>query len=257
MKIGVCLKLVPATTADIRVAPEGQALQLSGVETILSAYDEYALEAALKVRDAVPGSTIHAITAGPDEAAKCLVQAFSVGADTGLHIKGVFDGHAASKVIAAALKDIGPDIVFCGRQAIDDDGWLVPGAVAEILDLPHVTAASSLTLGDDKNSFECRRRFEGGEQVIALQLPAVISCDKGLNEPRAATLKGRLDAKKKQPVVKTAGDLGLSEAELMPILKVMRFSPPPQKTPGKVITSPAAEAAAELVRVLRDEAKII
>ncbi|HYG77560.1 MAG TPA: electron transfer flavoprotein subunit beta/FixA family protein [Planctomycetota bacterium] len=257
MKIAVCLKLVPATTADLRVSPDGQSLQLSGVETIVSPYDEFALEAALKVKESVPGSSVHAISAGPDEALKCLQHAFSVGGDAGTHIKGTFDAHTAARLIAAVLGEIAADVIFCGRQAIDDDQWLVPGALGELLNIPHVTAVSSLNLGPEKTSFECRRRFEGGEQVIQLQLPAIISCDKGLNEPRAPTLKGRLDAKKKQPVVKTAAELGVAEAELAPALTITRYSPPPQKNAGKIISSPPAEAARELVRLLREEAKII
>src|SRR6185369_15352860 len=111
----------------------------------------------------------------------------------------------------------------------------------------HMTAAGALTLGADKQSFQARRRIEGGEQVIDVKLPAVITCDKGLNEPRAPTLKGRLDAKKKQPVVKSPADLGVADTALQPSLKVNRYSPPPQKSPGKVIPGEPAQAAAELV----------
>jgi electron transfer flavoprotein beta subunit len=258
MKIAVCLKLVPATTAEIRVAADGQSLALAGVETIVSPYDEYAMEAALKLREAVPGSSIQAITAGNDDALKCLQHAFSVGADTGLHIKSAsLDSRAAAKAVAAALASDKPDVIFCGRQAIDDDQWLFPGALAEALGVPHMTAAGSLTLRADKQSFQARRRIEGGEQVIDVKLPAVITCDKGLNEPRAPTLKGRLDAKKKQPVVKSPADLGLSDADIVPALAVQKYSPPPEKKPGKIISSPPKEAAAELVRLLRNEAKVI
>jgi len=258
MKIAVCLKLVPATTAEIRVAADGASLALAGVETIISPYDEYALEAALKLREANPGSTIQAITAGNDDALKCLQHAFSVGADSGLHIKSAsLDARAAAKAVAAALATDKPDLVLCGRQAIDDDQWLFPGALAEALDFAHVTAVSALAQSADKSGFQCRRRIEGGELVIDAKLPAVITCDKGLNEPRAPTLKGRLDAKKKQPVVKTPADLGVSDADLAPALDVTKYAPPPQKTPGKIISSPAKEAAAELVRLLRDEAKVV
>src|SRR4051812_42370609 len=258
MKIAVCLKLVPATTAEIRVAADGQSLALAGIETIVSPYDEYAMEAALKLREAAPGSTIQAITAGGDDALKCLQHAFSVGADTGLHIKdATLDARAAAKAAAAALASDKPDVILCGRQAIDDDQWFFPGALAEALNIPHVTAVSALNLSADKQSFQCRRRIEGGEQVIDVKLPALITCDKGLNEPRAPTLKGRLDAKKKQPVVKTPAELGLSAADITPALKVTAYAPPPQKTAGKIISSPAKEAAAELVRLLREEAKVI
>src|ERR1041384_1475145 len=115
MKIAVCVKLVPATTADIRVAPDGKSLQLAGVETVVSPYDEYAVEAALKAREAVPGSTIEAYTVGGDDASKCLVHAFSVGVEAGIHIKEpALDSRGAAKAIAAALKSSAVDLVLCG-----------------------------------------------------------------------------------------------------------------------------------------------
>ncbi|HEY3321580.1 MAG TPA: electron transfer flavoprotein subunit beta/FixA family protein [Planctomycetota bacterium] len=257
MKIVVCVKLVPATTADIRVAPDGMSLLLNGLETIISPYDEYALEAALQFRTAVPGSTVQVITVGSDESLKCLQHAFSVGVDSALHIKGSLDARCAANAVAAALKDAAPDLVLCGRQAIDDDQWLFTGALAERLNFAHVTATCALVLSADQKGFQCRRRVEGGEQVIDVRLPAVISCDKGLNEPRVPTLKGRLDAKKKQPVAKTPADLGLQASDLEPALKVLKCSPPPQKTPGKTISMEARQAAVELVRLLREEAKVI
>jgi electron transfer flavoprotein beta subunit len=258
MNIAVCLKLVPSTTADIRVAADGKSLLLAGLETIVSAYDEYALEAALQLRQQFPGSKITALTVGGEDALKVLQHAFSLGVDDGIHVKEFgLDARAAARAAAAALKGLACDAVLCGRQAIDDDLWLFPGALGELLDVPHVSAAAALEAAPDGKSFKCRRRFEGGEQVVEVFLPAVVSCDKGLNEPRAATLKGRLEGRKKLPRVKSAADLGLSPVELAPALSTLAFSPPPQKTPGRVITSPPQEAAAELVRLLRDEAKII
>lgn len=256
MKITVCLKLVPATTADIRVAGDGKTLQLSGVEMLVNPYDEFALEAALKLREGAAGSTIQAITVGGDDALKCMQHAFSLGADSGVHIKAAaVDAHGAAKLVAALLKSDPPDVVLCGRQAVDDDGWQFPTALAEALDFAHATAIATLAVSD--NGFQCKRRVEGAEQTLSIAKPAVFSCDKGLNEPRAPTLKGRLDAKKKQPVVKTPGDLGISDAELAPDLVVVKYSPPAQKNPGRVIEGEPAKAAAELVSLLRNEAKII
>jgi electron transfer flavoprotein beta subunit len=256
MRITVCLKAVPATTADIRVAPDGKSLQLSGVEQIVSPYDEFAMEAALKLREQFAGSHIHAFSAGGDEAnAKCLFHAFSLGADSGTHVKAPgIDARAAAHCAAAVLQATPSDLVLCGRQAIDDDQWFFPGAVAELLNLPHVTAVSALTLAADRKSATCKRRVDGAELTVQVQLPAVISCDKGLNEPRAASLKGRLDAKKKTAEVKTPAELGVKDT---PAMAVAQFLPPPQKSPGKVLTSAPADAAKELVRLLRDEAKVI
>lgn len=258
MKIAVCLKLVPATTADIKISSDGQSLQLAGVETIVSPYDEYALEAALKLRETNAGSSIQIIAIGGDDALKCIHHAFALMADSAIQIKapGV-DARAAARCAAAVLKTSVPDVILCGRQAVDDDLWLFPGALAEALDVPHATAISSLSVAPSGKAFHCRRRIEGAEQSIEIQMPAVLSCDKGLNEPRAPTLKGRLDAKKKQAVAKTPAELGLSDADLQPALKVTRYAPPPQKSPGKIVQGEPAQAAAELVRLLREEAKIV
>ncbi|HLX63374.1 MAG TPA: electron transfer flavoprotein subunit beta/FixA family protein [Planctomycetota bacterium] len=258
MKIAVCLKLVPSTTADIRPAADGKSLQLAGVETVVNPYDEYALEAALKLRETFPGSTIMALTAGGDDATKVVLHAFSLGVDAVTQIKAPnVSARGAALAIASALKEIAPDIVLCGRQAIDDDQWEFPGALGELLNAPHVTAVFSLTVSPDAKKIVCKRRFNRDDQTLEAELPAVVTCDKGLNDPRAATLKGRLDAKKKQPAVKTPADLGLDEAALIPALRVEKYSPPPQKAPGKSISLPPAEAARELVNWLRNEAKVI
>lgn len=258
MKIAVCLKLVPATTADIRVAADGKSLQLAGVEMVVNPYDEYALEAALQLRETFSGTTIHALAAGGDEALKSLQVSNALGVETVLHIKRAeLDARAAARAVAAALQPLAPDLILCGRQAIDDDQWLFPGALAELLGVPHITAASSLAVAPGGKALQCRRRFDDGEQALEASLPAVVSCDRGLNEPRVPTLKGRLEAKKKQVPVKTPADLGLSDAELQPALAVTKYSPPLQKTPGKVISGTPKEAAAELVRLLCEEAKVI
>ena len=259
MNIAVCLKLVPATTADIKVAPDGKSLQLAGVEMVVNPYDEYALEAALKTREAAAGSKIEALSVGGDDAsAKCLLHAFAVGVDTAVHVKDSnLDARGAAKAAAAVFKASKPDVIFCGRQAIDDDQWLFPGYLGELLGLPHASAVSSITIAVDGKSATCKRRFEDGEQTLTVALPAVISVDKGVGDPRSPTLKGRLDAKKKQAAVKTPAELGVAGADAQAALNIKQYAPPPQKTPGKVINAPATEAAAELVKLLRNEAKII
>jgi electron transfer flavoprotein beta subunit len=257
MKIAVCIKLVPATTADIRVAPDGRTLALDGIEMGISTYDEYALEAALRLREAVPGTTIHALSAGGDEALRCLRQAYALGVDGALQIAGELDVMMAAKAAAAALKSLAPDVVLCGRQALDDDQWCFPGALAERLNWAHVTAASTLELVPDGKSLRCRRRGEGGEETLEVALPAVVSCDRGPHEPRVATLKARLASKKRQPDIATPGSLGLMPADVLPMLEVVRYEPPPQRTPGRIIGGTAHEAARELTRLLREEARVI
>lgn len=255
MKIAVCIKQVPSTTAEIRIAPDGKSLQLAGVETILNPYDEYALEAALRLREQFPGSTISAISAGLDNSAKALQHALSLGVDSAIHLKiPNLDSRGASDALAAALKRSPPDLILCGRQAIDDDQWEVPGALGELLDAPHITAVSFISISADQKKITCKRRFNRDEQTLEAALPCVVSCDKGLNEPRAASLKGRLAAKSKPVEVLDAAALGLTS--LTPALRIEKFLPPPQKTPGRTITLPPADAAKELVRIFREELKL-
>jgi len=258
MKIAVCVKLVPATTAVIRVNADGSGLDLAGVEMVLSPYDEYALEEALKVRDKAAGSEILVVSAGSDASMKVLEHAYALGVDNCLLVKAPEAGASAAAWCAAAvLKPYAPSLVFCGRQAIDDDQWLFPGHLAELLDMPHVTAASAFELSPAGDKATCKRRIEGGEETIELALPAVVSCDKGLNEPRSPTLKGRLNAKKKQVAVKTPAEMGVDAAALAPSLKIEKYAPPASKSPGKVLTVSPKDAAKELVRLLREEAKVI
>lgn len=258
MKIAVCLKQTPATTANIRVQDSGEGLDLAGVEMVVSPYDEYALEQALQVRDANSGSTIVAVSVGGDDAAKVLQQAFALGIDEGVLIKAEdAEPGAAAACIGAYLKTVSPDLVFCGRQAVDDDQWFLPAAIGEILDMPHMTAACAFELTDGNAKATCRRNVEGGEAVVEIQLPAVVSCEKGLNEPRVPTLKGRLAAKKKKVDVKSPADVGVSDADLAAKLTITLYEPPPEKSAGKVLTDPPPQAAAELVKFLREEAKVV
>lgn len=258
MKIAVCVKLVPSTTALIRVGGDGKSLDLTGVEMVMSPYDEFALEEALKVRDKIPGSEILVVTVGGDVAAKNLEHAYALGVDQCLLVKAPeADAAAAARCAAAALKSFSAELVFCGRQAIDDDQWLFPGMLGELLDLPHVTAVSTFELAAGNAKATCKRRIEGGEETIELTLPALVSAEKGLNEPRSPTLKGRLNAKKKTIATKTPAELGVDAAALAPALRVEGYAPPPPKSSGKVIAKPAKEAAAELVKLLREEAKVL
>ncbi|MFH0937701.1 MAG: electron transfer flavoprotein subunit beta/FixA family protein [Planctomycetota bacterium] len=251
MKIAVCLKLVPATTTDIRLAPDEQSLSLADAEMVVNPYDEYALEAALQIREKVADSTILAISVGGDEALKCLRIAFALGVDSAYHIQHPrLDTRAAARAAAALLKNIAPDLILCGCQAIDDNQCFFPGALAELLDIPHLTAVAALTITSNGRSLKCRRRLADGEQTLDCSLPAVIACDRGLNELRAPMLRNRLAARKKQPVIQTPVNLGLTDNDLAPALNVTRYMLSPQKTPGKIVAGSPAEAAKELVRLL-------
>jgi len=258
MKIAVCLKLVPATTADIRVAPGGREPLLAGVEMAVSFYDEYALATALRLRAAFPGSIIHALSVGGGECVRCLQHALALGVDHALHIQSPgADARAAARLAAAALRPLTPDLVLCGRQAMDDDLWFFPGALAEWLDWPHISAVFSLDVAPGKSAVRCRRRFEGGEQTIEAVWPVVVSCDRGPHEPPIPTLKGRLASRKMPLPAMTPAELGLAAADLEPAMAPTHYAPPTQRTPKKMLAGAPAEAAAELLRLLRHEEGVL
>lgn len=252
MKIGAFVKLVPATSADIRVSPAGDRIELGGLETGIGPYDEFALEEALKLKDKLPGSKVFAFTAAGDEGIKVLQHAFALGVDEGWLLRGFGDPVAAA---AAAAKAAEIEIAFCGRQAVDDDMAAFHAGLAEALGWPHVSAIAAFELSADLKTASARRRVEGGEEEWEVRLPAVFSCDKGLNVPRLATLKGRMAAKKMQPKVLGPKDLGVEPGS--PRLKAVKFGTPPPRAAGRILGGEKEQAVAELVRILKEERKVL
>jgi len=252
MNIGVFVKLVPATSADIRVSPAGDRIELTGLETTIGPYDEFALEEGLKLKDKIPGSRIIAFTAGGDEGIKVLQHAFSLGVDEGWLLKGFNDPAAAG---AAAAKAAGIEIAFCGRQAVDDDMASFHAALGEALGWPHVSSIVAFEISGDRKTATAKRRVEGGEETWEVRLPAVFSCDKGLNVPRLATLKGRMAARKMQPKVVGPAELGADAGTAG--LKAVKFRTPPARGQGRILEGEKDQVVRELVRILREERKVI
>jgi electron transfer flavoprotein beta subunit len=258
MKIVVCLKLVPETDADLRPAPDGRSALLTNVQMVINPYDEYALEVALRLRETCAGSSILALTVGGDEARKCVQQAFALGVESGLHILAPeADAAAAARVAARALARESPDLILTGRQACDDDLWLFPGMLAELLDLPHVTAVNALEVLPDAKTLRAKRRFDNEEQTLEASLPAVVSCDRGVGELRVPKLIQRLASKRKSPQVLTPEALGLSASELAPVRHLDAMGKMERRGKLRMLPSVPAEAAAQLVRLLREEAKVL
>jgi electron transfer flavoprotein beta subunit len=262
MRIAVCLKRVPATDGNIRLAPGGRDLDFSLSDWVLNPADECALETALRAREetaASPdgGARLLALSVGGDESEKILRQALAVGADEALLVRAPdLDARAAARAAAAALKPLAPALVFCGRSAADDGQGLFPAALAEALDAAQVTAACAFEFSPDRRRILCRRRVEDGEELIEAALPAVVSCDRMPFELRTPALKARLDSKKRPVAVKTPAELGLDAAALAAALKLHCYDLPPVRKPKRIITGPPREAARELVRILRAEGKL-
>ncbi len=259
MKIVVCVKQVPDTETRVHIAPEGNAIVESDINWIVSPYDEFALEEALKIKEAQGGEVV-VVTVGPDRALSALRTGLAMGADSAVHVKDpALDGAdtlATARALAGALKTLAPvDLVLCGQQGVGGDNSQVPGLLAEMLDLPQVTVAVKIDVQDGKAVVA--REIEGARETWETSLPAVISAQKGLNEPRYASLKGIMAAKKKPVQVLDAAGVGLAAADVAPKVKVTAMElPPPRPAVAMIEGEPDAQAK-ELIRRLAEEAKVI
>jgi len=258
MKIAVCIKQVPDTETRIRIAPDGKGIVENDVNWIVSPYDEFAIEEALKIKEAKGGEVV-LLTLGPDRAQSALRSGLAMGADSALHLKDPLfektDTLGTAWALASALKPLAPDLILMGQQGVGGDNAQVPGLVAEILDLPQVTMAVKIELQDGKATIE--REIEGAHETWEVTLPAVVSAQKGLNEPRYASLKGIMAAKKKLIETKGAADLSLTAEQLAPRTRVVALELPPARSAVKMIEGDADTQVKELLRLLHEEAKVI
>lgn len=258
MNIVVLIKRVPDTETRIQLK-DGQVVT-DGISWIISPYDEYGIEEALRIVEK-QGGKITLVCLGPEEAKETIRKGLALGADEAVHINdpALLNGDASTtaKVLAAALKTMQYDLVLAGKQAVDEDNAQVAVRVAELLGLPHVNSVIKLDFSDDKKSAKCLREVDGDRDVAETSLPAIITAQQGLNEPRYPSLKGIMGAKKKPIKDVKATDLGLDPATLAPKLETVKLDPPPARPPGKIIPGDPATAAKELVRLLHEEAKVI
>jgi len=257
MKIFVCLKQVPDTESRIQLKADKSGIEEAGIKWIMNPYDEYAVEEALKVKEAKGAGTVTVISVGPKaRVAEALRTAMAMGADDAIVIDSQepLDSYWTAKALATAIQKEGAfDIVFGGKLAIDDNAASVPQILGEFLGVPHVTVVSKLTVGGD---ITAEREIEGGaREVFTIQGPCVIAANKGLNTPRYASLPGIMKAKKKPLKELTLADVGVSTDKIK--IKLKDFQLPPEKPPVKLIPGDAAAQAKELVRLLMDEAKVL
>lgn len=255
----VCVSHVPDTESRIKIGADKERVEETGIKFIVSPYDEYALEAAIRVKEA-KGGDVTVITFGPDRAAQALRECLARGATKALHVKGDVanaDSLGIAKVLAAAIKSVPHDLVLFGKQGVGTDNALVGPMVAEILGYPQVNVVTHLEAGDGKVT--AHREIEGAEEIIEASTPAVITAQKGLNEPRYASLKGIMAAKKIPIDTKTVADLGLSDSDIFKQrVVVVSIDLPAEKAGGRKIDgADPATAAKEIVKYIREEAKAL
>ncbi|MCU0286774.1 MAG: electron transfer flavoprotein subunit beta/FixA family protein [Acidobacteria bacterium] len=257
MNIYVCIKQVPDTEATLLVK-DGVTINENDIKWIMSPYDEYALEEALKLKEKLPGSTVTVMTLGPSRVESTLRTGLAMGAENAVHIETteLFPDH---KTVAAALgnaikQDPAYGIIFLGKQAIDDDSYLTHIYLAEHLGIPVATNVIAFKHDNDKVVVE-REIDEGAREKIEMPVPCVVGATKGLNTPRYASLMGIMKAKK-IPIKKLSlQDAGISQA--INKIKREKLFAPAEKPQGRIIPGEVEDSVKELVKVLKEEAKVL
>jgi electron transfer flavoprotein beta subunit len=271
VKIVVILRQTPDTEAKIKVGSSGNTIDTEGIKWIVSPYDEFAIEEAIKIKEKLGTGEVILITMGPARCAESLRTGLAMGADSAIHIKDesfvLTDPYAIAKVIAQEIKNLGGfDLILTGKKMIDEETGQVGIHVAQDLGIPHIAIVSKVELSSDLKKVTCQREIEGGQVVVEVPLPALLTCERGLNEPRYASLPGIMKAKKK-PLKEVTPDnidveaLGLTREALGQAgsrFKVTKLEVPQVQRRLKVLKgAEIPEAAKELVKLLREEAKVI
>ena len=258
LKIVVCIKQVLDTAAKINIQ-DGK-VDSAGIPRIINPYDEFAIEEAIRIKEKKDDVEITVVSLGPESVKEVLRSGLAMGADNAIHLLDpVFDkldNLGVARALSVAIKSIPFDLILCGRQAVDDDMGQIGGVLATILGLPLATVVTQLDFSEDGSKAIATRQIEGGAEVYELGLPALLTCQKGLNEPRLPSLKGIMKAKKKEIKIMDSSALGWNQ---LPESRVIHgeASLPPKKSGGLILEGSPAETVSQLVRLLRDEAKVV
>jgi electron transfer flavoprotein beta subunit len=251
VKILVTAKRVPDPNSAIKVKSDGSGIVTDGLKYVVNPFDENAIEEALRLKEKVSGSEVVLVSIGDKSAQEQLRTGLAMGADRAILVvpDGDLDSLAIARVLQKVVENEKPDIVLLGKQAIDDDSNAAGQMLAELLGWPQATFASKVELAADQKSATVVREVDGGLETLSFPLPAVITADLRLNEPRYASLPGIMKARKKELKEIPIADLGV---DAKPRLKIVKLEPPPARQGGRKVGS-----VQELVEVLHSEAKVI
>jgi electron transfer flavoprotein beta subunit len=249
LNVIVCVKRVPDTEARIRVDGSGAAIDPAGIKYDISPYDAFALEAALRHKEAAGEGEVTLLTLGDSSAQETLRKGLAMGADKAVLLTGEvgLDGLATAKALAAELDGADVPLVLFGIKAADDDQQQVGPMAATVLGRPCVTGVSTFEMSGDR--VVCHREVEGGSEVVEVDRPAVLCMTKGPHDPRLAALKGIMAAKRKPLEEKPASTFASH-------VRLVRLSEPPPRPAGRIVGE-GADAVPELVRLLREEANAL
>jgi electron transfer flavoprotein beta subunit len=258
MRIVVTVKLVPDLNAHKSIDPGTKRLVRTGMETVLNPYDEYALEAALRLKEAAGDeSTVTLLSMVPESSKETLRKALAMGADDAVVLTDPMlagsDVFMTSAALAAALKKIGFDLVVCGGLADDGSTGGVPGGIAEHLGVPGLTNVRKLEIKD--GALVAQRETDTGYQEVHCSLPALVSVTMAVGEPRYASLKGIMGAKKKNVALLSAADAGI--AGLAPKTELLRFAPPPERTKARIVEAADGTEGARAIYDFLRERKLV
>ncbi len=258
MNILVCVKHVPDTETRIRIGDDGKSIREEGVKFVLNPNDEFAVEEALQLREKAGQGEVTVLSLGSDKVVETLRKCLAMGADKAVHLKDdAFEGSDSlgiARALSAAVKTFSYDLIFTGHQGIGADNSQIGVLMAEMLDIPHVSVVTALEINGSE--VKATREIEGGREVVTTSLPAVITTQKGLNNPRYPALKGIMMAKKKEIALLSASDLSLDSSmvgESGALVKIVKLELPPEKAAGKILDGEPEDAARELVKILHDE----
>jgi electron transfer flavoprotein beta subunit len=247
MKILVCISKTPDTTAKIAFSDNNTKFAEAGVQWIINPYDEwYSLVRAIELKEADASTVIHLVTVGGADAEPVIRKALALGGDESFRINTQpLESYQVAAQVSELAKTGGYDLILTGKETIDYNGGAVGGMIAEMLDLPYVALATSLQVNG--NTATVKREIEGGEETVEVQLPLVVSCQKGVAEARIPNMRGIMAARTKPLKV-------VEPAPIEPLSKFVDFGLPPAKAGVKLVSSDNVD---ELVRLLHEEARAI
>ena len=249
MKILVAVKRVIDYNVQIRVKEDGTGVVTDNIKMSTNPPDDNAIEEAVKIKEAGKATEVIAVTVGEEKSQETIRKALAVGVDRGIHVKadGIVEPIAVAKILQKIVDKEKPDLVFMGKQAIDDDCNQTGQMLSALLNWPQATFASKIEIKDKK--LEVVREVDEGLETVEVDIPAVVTCDLRLNEPRYASLPNIMKAKKKPIEQINTSDLGV---DITPRVQQIKVEEPPKRKSGIKVAS-----VAELVQKLKNEAKVI
>ena len=262
MKIIVCVKQVLDTAAKIQI--ENGQIVSPGSSRIINPYDEFAIEEAVRIKEKNPDTETTLLSLGPAGFKDSIKRALAMGVDKAVHLMDPkfegLDSYAVARILMRYIEKIPYDLILCGKQSVDVDMAQTGPTLATFLGIPFVTVVTGIEFSDDFKNAKITRQVEGGSEIRELALPFLVTCQKGLNEPRLPSLKGIMAAKKKEVLTLSGEDLGIEEGTLNfegNKLIQENLCLPPERKKGIILEGSEEEICGHLVRLLREEEKII